>query len=53
MNILAVGPQKFWVDPNAELVVPVIILGTILVVSLFFSIYLVWKNKLLDQIKDE
>jgi hypothetical protein len=53
MNILAVGPQKYLVDPNAELVVPIIILGTILTVSLFFSIYLVWKNKLLDQIKDE
>jgi len=45
MNILAVGPHKYWVDPNAKLVLPVIILGTILVITLFYSIFLVWKKK--------
>lgn len=45
MNILAVGPHKYWLDPNGKLVLPVIILGTILVITLFYSIFLVWKKK--------
>ena len=44
MNILAVGPQKYFYDPNAEAVVPVIILGTILIGTLFYSILLVGKK---------
>jgi hypothetical protein len=46
MNILAVGPQKYFFDPNAELVVPVIILGTILIGALFYSILLVGKKEI-------
>ena len=45
MNILAVGPHKYWLDPNGTIVLPVIILGTILVITLFYSILLVWKKK--------
>jgi hypothetical protein len=34
VNVLAVGPQKFFFDPNGTQVIPVIILGTFLIVSL-------------------
>ena len=44
MNILAVGPQKYFYDPNAVAVTPIIILGTILVGTLFYSILLVGKK---------
>ena len=44
MNILAVGPQKYFFDPNGEAVAPVIILGTILIGTLFYSILLVGKK---------
>ena len=44
MNILAVGPQKYFYDPNAVAVTPIIILGTILVGNLFYSILLVGKK---------
>lgn len=44
LNILAVGPQKFFYDPNAMAVVPVIILGTTLIGALFYSILLVGKK---------
>jgi hypothetical protein len=44
LNVLAVGPQKFVVDPNGEAVAPVIVLGTILIGALFYSIELVWKK---------
>ncbi|UCH88452.1 MAG: hypothetical protein JSV49_09330 [Thermoplasmata archaeon] len=44
VNILAVGPQKFFFDPNGEAVVPIIIIGTILIVALFYSIMLVGKK---------
>jgi hypothetical protein len=37
INILAVGPQKYFIDPNGEIVVPIIILGTILIGALFYS----------------
>ena len=43
-NILAVGPQKFFLDPNGMAVAPVIILGTILIGVLFYSLLLVWKK---------
>jgi len=43
MNIMAVGPQKYFFDPNGMTVVPVIILGTILIGTLFYSILLVRK----------
>ena len=45
MNILSVGPQKYFYDPNAEAVTPIIILGTILIVALFYSILLVRKRE--------
>ena len=38
LNILAVGPQKLFVDPNGTAVVPVIVLGTMLIGALFYSI---------------
>jgi len=44
MNILAVGPQKFFFDPNGVAVAPVIILGTILIGTLIYSILLVRKT---------
>jgi hypothetical protein len=44
MNCLAVGPQKFFFDPNGEAVVPVIIIGTILIGTMFYSVLLI-KNK--------
>ena len=44
LNILAVGPQKYFFDPNGEAVAPVIILGTILIGTLFYSILLVGKK---------
>ena len=44
VNILAVGPQKFFFDPNGEEVVPIIVLGTILIGTLFYSILLVRKK---------
>ncbi len=44
LNILAVGPQKFFFDPNGIAVVPIIILGTILIGTLFYSIVLVRKK---------
>ncbi len=44
VNILAVGPQKLIVDPNGEAVIPVIVLGTILIGALFYSVLLVRKN---------
>jgi hypothetical protein len=44
LNILASGPQKFFYDPNAMAVAPVIIIGTILIGALFYSILLVWKK---------
>ena len=44
LNILAVGPQKYFYDPNAMAVTPIIILGTILIGTLFYSILLVWKK---------
>jgi len=44
VNILAVGPQKYFFDPNGKAVVPVIILGTILIMALFYSILLVRKK---------
>jgi len=43
MNIMAVGPQKYFFDPNGMTVVPIIILGTILIGTLFYSILLVRK----------
>jgi hypothetical protein len=39
LNILAVGPQKYFIDPNGETVVPIIIIGTILIGALFYSIW--------------
>ena len=44
LNILAVGPQKYFLDPNGEAVVPIIIIGTILIGALFYSILLVVKK---------
>ena len=44
INILAVGPQKFFFDPNGMAVAPIIILGTILIGTLFYSILLVRKK---------
>jgi hypothetical protein len=44
MNILAVGPQKLLFDPNGMAVLPIIILGTILVGTLFYSILSVKKR---------
>ena len=44
INILAVGPQKYFFDPNGTAVVPIIILGTILIGALFYSILLVRKK---------
>jgi hypothetical protein len=44
LNILAVGPQKLFFDPNGQAVVPIIILGTILIGTLFYSILLVRKE---------
>ncbi|MCK5254339.1 MAG: hypothetical protein KAQ96_15385 [Thermoplasmata archaeon] len=41
MNILAVGPQKLVFDPNGMAVVPIIILGTMLIGALFYSILLI------------
>ncbi len=43
LNIMAVGPQKLIFDPNGEAVFPVIVLGTILIGALFYSILLVRK----------
>jgi hypothetical protein len=40
INILAVGPQKYLLDPNGTAVVPILILGTILIGILFYSIRL-------------
>ena len=44
LNLLAVGPQKYFFDPNGTAVVPVIILGTILIVALFYSVLLVGRK---------
>lgn len=44
LNILAVGPQKYFLDPNGQAVIPIIILGTILIGTLFYSILLVRKK---------
>ncbi len=44
MNILAVGPQKLLFDPNGIAVLPIIILGTILVGTMFYSILVVRKR---------
>jgi hypothetical protein len=44
LNILAMGPQKFFFDPNGTAVTPIIIIGTILIGGLFYSILLVWKD---------
>ena len=44
MNIMAVGPQKYFFDPNGTTVIPIIILGTILIGTLFYSILLVRKK---------
>ncbi|UCG70329.1 MAG: hypothetical protein JSV09_04740 [Thermoplasmata archaeon] len=44
INILAVGPQKYFFDPNGQAVVPIIILGTILIGALFYSILSVRKK---------
>ncbi len=44
INVLAVGPQKFLFDPNGMAVVPIIILGTFLIGTLFYSILLVGKK---------
>ena len=38
LNILAVGPQKYFFEPNGTAVVPIIIQGTILIGILFYSI---------------
>jgi hypothetical protein len=38
MNFLAVGPQKLVFDPNGQQVVPIIVLGTTLIVVLIHSI---------------
>jgi hypothetical protein len=46
LNILAVGPQKYFFDSNGTDVVPIIILGSILVGTLFYSTMLVMKNGL-------
>lgn len=43
-NILAVGPQKYFFDPNGTAVFPIIILGTILIGILFYSILLIRKK---------
>lgn len=48
LNILAVGPQKYFYDPNAMAVTPIIILGTILIGTLFYSILLAWKKGLVS-----
>jgi hypothetical protein len=48
MNILAVGPQKYFFDPNGTTVIPIIILGTILMGTLFYSILLVRKKGFLS-----
>jgi hypothetical protein len=44
LNILAMGPQKYFFDPNGEAVIPIVILGTILIGTLFISILLVRKR---------
>jgi hypothetical protein len=44
VNILAVGPQKFFFDPNGQEVIPVIVLGTILIAVLFHSVLSVRKD---------
>jgi hypothetical protein len=44
VNILAVGPQKYLLDPNGVAIVPIIIFGTVLIVTLFYSILLVSKK---------
>ena len=44
LNIFAVGPQKYFSDSNGEVVVPIIILGTILIGTLFYSILQVGKK---------
>ena len=44
LNILAVGPQKYFFDPNGTAVIPIIILGTILIGTLFYSILIVGKK---------
>jgi hypothetical protein len=43
-NVLAVGPQKFFFDPNGQEVVPVVVLGTILIGALFYSVLQVWRE---------
>lgn len=48
LNILAVGPQKYFFDPNGEAVLPIIILGTILIGILFYSSLLAWKKGLVS-----
>ncbi len=45
VNTLAVGPQKFLFDPNGTEVAAVIILGTILIGALFYSILLIVKKE--------
>ena len=52
LNILAVGPQKYFYDPNAIAVTPIIILGTILIGALFYSILLVRKQVFLPASND-
>ena len=44
VNILAVGPQKYFFDPNGQEVIPVIVIGTILIGALFYSTLLVGKD---------
>ncbi|MHA2364579.1 MAG: hypothetical protein ACXAC7_11535 [Candidatus Hodarchaeales archaeon] len=44
INILAVGPQKYFFDPNGIAVIPIIILGTILIGTLFYSVLLIGKK---------
>jgi hypothetical protein len=45
LNILAVGPQKFFFDPNGSEVAAVVILGTILIGALFYSVLLIRKKE--------
>ena len=45
MCLMSLGPQKFFIEPTAKLLSPVIILGTILSIVIIIYSILAWREK--------
>ncbi len=53
LNIPSVGLQKLWTHPAANVLWPVIILGSVLIVALVVSSIILWKKERMDSKQTE